>query len=788
METDSSELATRSPLGIDLNEIPSSSSPSSVAVSESVPAPTPTQPVLPNPEPSELDSLDVVRSFHENQDPASGIAARLPREQGLPTCGACGKPEVRGHVVVCDGCERGFHITCAGMHGRQAMNLVDWICGECVSGGVKSKRWPLGVKSKRILDINASPPSDCDGDGESSEERVNLRKHTLVGNSSSRDAFVAPVTYSNLVYARNGFGPFDCRKGSGLMMKAFRVGFEDILHHAQTVDSSLEEIDLGFPLGRLRSTNNTAIRLPSRSPNEILLQGLREFISERHGMLDEGWHVELKHSMTSYEVYAVYCSPDGKTFGSMSEVACYLGLTPNCNSIDSDKRSDGSPLQERLHLPKRRKSKRSSLANGFTENKQALVNGYHKDLLSNGQSTEIGDTQFGKVGEADAEEDDITKSLSSDEELPVQFEDFFVISLGKIDARPSYHDTQLIWPVGYRSCWHDKVTGSLFVCEVLDGGDSGPVFKVRRFSCSVLPVPEGSSVLCRKNSGQFAGQKSKEYNDTICHNMDYDEDGTVEMILADASPPTEDDILTCLDHSSNGTYGVQTTESLQSSSSHSRAGNFSSCDLGLGDEIGEISAEECSSSSAWRMVSQKLIDAYSEICNRKGILKLYCKHVNNEIGSLTCDEDKKSSVGFASLAKFCSSPGSFGMPLEYEGEVDNLAAALSKWLDQDRFGLDTDFVQEIIEQLPGVGACPNYEFLFNRGDYSESQTVGNGLLMAKRKNGADLDDLFQRSKKPRLGKDCGTGDHPPPPGGGCAPSFHLFLLATYIRYLYANCY
>jgi len=72
-------------------------------------------------------------------------------------CGACGKPEVRGQVVVCDGCERGFHLGCAG---RQAINSAEWLCGECLSGGVKSKRWPLGVK--RILDINASPPSDAE--------------------------------------------------------------------------------------------------------------------------------------------------------------------------------------------------------------------------------------------------------------------------------------------------------------------------------------------------------------------------------------------------------------------------------------------------------------------------------------------------------------------------------------------------------------------------------------------------------------------------------------------------
>lgn len=73
-----------------------------------------------------------------------------------------------GNCLVCDGCERSFHLACAGIRGgggRQvAASIGEWVCGECLAGGVKSKRWPLGVKSKQLLDINASPPSDVDGE------------------------------------------------------------------------------------------------------------------------------------------------------------------------------------------------------------------------------------------------------------------------------------------------------------------------------------------------------------------------------------------------------------------------------------------------------------------------------------------------------------------------------------------------------------------------------------------------------------------------------------------------
>ena len=47
-------------------------------------------------------------------------------------------------------------------------------------------------------------------------------------------------------------------------------------------------------------------------------------------------------------------------------------------------------------------------------------------------------------------------------------------------------NSSLIWPAGYKSSWHEKITGSLFfICDVLDDGDSGPIFKVQ----TVYPPP-----------------------------------------------------------------------------------------------------------------------------------------------------------------------------------------------------------------------------------------------------------------------------------------------------------
>lgn len=159
--TDSSEEPRDNPkpvgLGIDLNEIPSP------PLAETLP-----------------DSMDVVRTYHVNPPCPPGGPAGVPGEddaRGSGTCGACGRPEVGvGLVVVCDGCERGFHLGCAGVR-HALLSLDEWVCADCECSGVKSKRWPLGVKSKRILDMNASPPSDVDGDcdGEGSSEVLDLR-------------------------------------------------------------------------------------------------------------------------------------------------------------------------------------------------------------------------------------------------------------------------------------------------------------------------------------------------------------------------------------------------------------------------------------------------------------------------------------------------------------------------------------------------------------------------------------------------------------------------------------
>ncbi|KAK7368384.1 hypothetical protein VNO80_10409 [Phaseolus coccineus] len=167
---------------------------------------------------------------------------------------------------------------------------------------------------------------------------LHKRKHTLGDNYFGANPFVALVTYSNF-YNGNATG---FQKASGGLTHADRVGFEDILNHTQSITRRFEEVCTDFPLRIHSSSNNMAIIIPCRSPNKIFLQALKDFISEQRGVLEEGWRVEFRQSVSSTELYAVYCAPDGKIFDYVYEVACYLGLMSGFNSVESELRNERS--------------------------------------------------------------------------------------------------------------------------------------------------------------------------------------------------------------------------------------------------------------------------------------------------------------------------------------------------------------------------------------------------------------------------------------------------------------
>ncbi|KAG7580253.1 Methyl-CpG DNA binding [Arabidopsis suecica] len=732
----------RSFLGIDLNEIP-------------------TGPTLGGgctggqDDDGEYEPVEVVRSIHDNPDPAPGAPAEVPEPDRDASCAACGRPESTELVVVCDACERGFHLSCIN-DGVEAAPSADWMCSDCVTGGERSKLWPLGVKSKLILDMNASPPSDAEGYG--GEETSDSRKHMLASSSCMGNSFDYAMMHSSFSSPGRGLASLEA---SGLIARNTKMSMDALGSH---------NLGFGFPL----SLNNSSLpmRFPSLDPSELFLQNLRHFISERHGVLEDGWRVEFKQPLNGYQLCAVYCAPNGKTFSSIQDVACYLGLVVNGNysCMDAEIRNESSLLQERLHMPKRRKTSRWP-NNGFPEQKGSSVSAQLRRFPFNGQTMFPFAVKSGTHLQAGDSLNSGNNGCGCEEAnngLPMQYEDFFVLSLGRIDIRQSYHNVNVIYPIGYKSCWHDKITGSLFTCEVSDG-TSGPVFKVTRSPCSKSFIPVGSTVFSCPKIDEMVEQNIDKQSDRRDSTQEHDDDANIETLLSDHSPPLGDDILSCLrEKNFSKTFNCLRSEV---GSSHVESDKILSYNQDHGVEIGEIVVEEDSLSAAWNKVSQKLVDACSIVMKQKGTMNFLCKHVDRETREINWDTMNEKDNVFLSLSRFCCSlaPHSVTCGEKDKSEIATLVDALSRWLDQNRFGLDADFVQEMIEHMPGAESCTNYRTLKSRSSSSVPVTVAEGALVVKPKGGENVKEevfgeISRKSKKPKLNGDFGVRNLHPPPG------------------------
>jgi len=254
-------------------------------------------------------------------------------------------------------------------------------------------------------------------------------------------------------------------------------------------------------------------------------------------------------------------------------------------------------------------------------------------------------------------------------------------------------------------------------------------------------------LVCQANEGERKTNGS----------MDLDEGESIQMMLQDPCVPTENDILSCSANFSIKDTHISdvfrpVTGSVQDNPINSLAGN-----LECNDGIGEILVEERSSCSAWRVISQKLVNVCKDICKQKGTLKFYCNHVKNETCLHQWDlGNVKHDTNFTSLDKFCGSLSSVGIPdvIYADSDLEGISEALRKRLEQDRFGLDVEFVQEVLEQLPGVESL-QYELLNYRDNCSSLPTVGNGFLVVEWRDGSKyqeeaLQGLYKRSKKASL--------------------------------------
>ncbi|PSS28633.1 Methyl-CpG-binding domain-containing protein [Actinidia chinensis var. chinensis] len=619
-------------------------------------------------------------------------------------------------------------------------------CFKCLFGnGSERLRGRAG-----LLDINASPPREAEfegfiGDSHSSGHGVQARISEQNGDKVHlvRDilghSLNATVTTSNMLYLENGF---HLPKASRSVAQIPKSGFEDIMQHR--LGKTSKEADLEFTLsGVLFPSHCTPLNFLPQRQSELYLQSLREYIHEKRGLLGDGWHVEFIYCKDRCKTFAVYCAPDGSRFESMSDVAGHLGLLTNYHSLETEDRRDGLAAQLKgLHSESGRKEFwRFSKANKHMENRNTPRSSSFVGIPSGigmmGHQTAKFESSR-STAEADSMDHDHCGLELLQDVCPLQFEDFMVLSLGKVDPRPSYHNTSQIWPVGYRSYWHDKITGSIFVSEVADGGDAGPNFKVQRYPCSAQPIPISTTVLFRKNSESYGGQDKVANDDSTTSVMDDDEHLSIKLMLIEHSPPHLEDI----------DFQKVNNSTTESSCFQQRYVHIAPEDLGLGDCIGEFSVEGRSSSLVWEMAAGTLLRACYEVHKQIGRLQFRCKHNVNGVNA-------KAAENVDSLSKYSylSGPTDIQHLVQSNNELYTFSEMMMKWLRQDRFGLEEEFVQEFLEQLPGVHACSEYKFLNKRSQNSGSQTVRSGFLLVRRKRnvqgGGVADGFLSSCKRPQ---------------------------------------
>ncbi|XP_073306881.1 methyl-CpG-binding domain-containing protein 9 isoform X1 [Primulina huaijiensis] len=432
-------------------------------------------------------------------------------------------------------------------------------------------------------------------------------------------------------------------------------------------------------------------------PNMLYLQILRRYVTERKGDLGEGWHVEFDFCNRRFRTSAIYVAPDGRRFKSMEDVASHLGIPLSYHKA-AQKESSAFASSRNCREPEL--------------NTQKLVfsgNGSQGDYVHDG--------------------------------FPIQFQDFCLLSAGNIDPRPAYHNTNQIWPVGYKCSWHDKITGSLFVCDVLDGGERGPTFKVHRFPCTTQFIPVGSAILSRTNSVPSKGNDRMGLDELATSPLVDDDDLSIITLLNEHSPPCLDN---CVSVSrSNGVvyYSGQNTSSNSNMECGLPRAGISIGELGHSGVIGEFQLEGRSTSSVWEMVSEAFMYAFHEVFKQTGAVKFFCGHDIYEMNNENLDSRD-------SLSRYSYWSGPINVPRLIQNESDFKTACelLLTWLKLDRFGFSVDFVQEIIEQLPGVTACLEYKNLKDRKHNSSLQSVGSGFLQVEQ----NTNSAFRTSKRWRL--------------------------------------
>ena len=241
--------------------------------------------------------------------------------------------------------------------------------------------------------------------------------------------------------------------------------------------------------------------------------------------------------------------------------------------------------------------------------------------------------------------------------------------------RSGYYTNDIIWPIGYRCSWHDGVTGSICISEVLDGGPAHPIFRVSRKSCapsSNMPLHDNNSKQDTLQQQEGSGRDRKHQEEGLetgkrpdrQFNHVYDEDDELNMLVGNLSAFTQES--TAVDHGWNVW--------------NNRNGMQDQHEECIIDLIGEIIVESSSSSGAWKLFAERMLDRINEvICI--GRCKLGCKHLGNSRLSTLRASLPAILVGFN----------------HGEIDVEKAYTILPDWLGEDRFGFDVPVIRKYLK-------------------------------------------------------------------------------------------
>ncbi|KAH7352873.1 hypothetical protein KP509_19G068300 [Ceratopteris richardii] len=664
--------------------------PDSTYVSHGVSLATPFNQDLPVTGISGRDTLQVVVE-HRLRTNHVGAAAEFIGEAGTPLdngsfihCSCCGKPETRKKTLICDACVNSYHLRCLKVKESQVSDLDEWTCVTCVAANVKSK-WALGrirvnQQTGPLVGDSKDISSTCKLEvGGISTLELNLLQNCGVIDglgSSFADNSGVPNIDGSLGRKSSGDNTVDEPKTRVKRLKTFCRAKDDAQADVRS-SGRMEALDSASAGERNSITSASGLSkeldddmeasskdIEAENICQEHLQKLKEFLGQYGRTLEGDWTILWKKRSHAENIVDItYVSPERQKFRSKVEVARFLGALEHRKEDASTK--EAFPGRGR----KPDSSQEPEPAEGRLSKRSKLEAANHAEAH----------LSFGDL----------------EHQLPFQHMDLRVDSLGVIQLRAGYYDDHFIWPVGYRCLWHDGVTGSVCISEIIDGGHAHPIFRVTRKSCksnlcddngflrkNAAPMEEISGMEICQASGKAQGKPHL----TMDHV--YDEDHDLNMLQGALTSFVDGDVCVSLEDNSNNQWvkdssqnGYSGCTAVEGIPLKPGSFGFDQTSEDKEDQIGEIVVEDSSPAGAWKLLAEQVVNRILKL-HERGSFEMGCKH---------SDSSFLSVFALNNLSNMQSSTSAKA------NDVHIFSTKLLEWISQERFGFNIPAVQKHFE-------------------------------------------------------------------------------------------